>query len=139
MIDEREQRLFDLAREYLNYVSLMQRTDLRDEDRQYLSSQRTIVHDELIALTGLARPFNMAEYCADLLGGRRRAIFTSEQPEADPDHITCPHCAGALPLDDKRPGDRKICPRCNNWVLLARFTSGVWYGVKVQGPRVKGG
>jgi hypothetical protein len=70
-----EQRLHELAREYLGYVSLMQTTDLRDDDRRYLSSQRTVVHDQLIELTGLARPFNMVEYCSDLLGGRRRAVF----------------------------------------------------------------
>lgn len=74
-MNEREQRLHDLAREYLNYVGLMQSPDLRAEDRQYLSSQRTIVHDELIALTGLARPFDMAQYCRDLLGDRARPIF----------------------------------------------------------------
>lgn len=50
--------------------------------------------------------------------------------------ITCPHCAGALPTDGKQPGQRLHCARCNGWVLLARWASGAWYGVKVQAPKV---
>lgn len=72
---EREQRLRTLAHEYLGYINLMAMPDLSAADRQYLSAQRTIVHDELIAITGLARPFDMAGYCADLLAGRCRAVI----------------------------------------------------------------
>jgi len=74
-MNQQEQRLIDLARDYLNYIALMAMPDIRSEDWRYLSAQRTIVHDELIALTGLARPFDMARYCHDLLAGRSRPIF----------------------------------------------------------------
>ena len=74
-MSEQEQRLFDLAREYLNYISLMTLPDIGEYDYQYLSSQRSIVHDELIDLTGLARPFDMIGYCQNLITGRARPIF----------------------------------------------------------------
>ena len=74
-MDDHDLRLRALAIEYVNYCNLMATPDLSPEDRHYLSSQRTIVHDELIAMTGLARPFDMKSYCADLVAGRARAIF----------------------------------------------------------------
>lgn len=48
--------------------------------------------------------------------------------------LTCPHCAGALPITGKQPGDRVHCSRCNGWVLIARRADGTQYGVKVQPP-----
>ena len=71
---DKEQRLHTLAHEYLNYIQLMAMPDIQPEDHSHLSAQRTIVHDELIALTGLARPFDMATYCADLLSGRAQPV-----------------------------------------------------------------
>jgi DNA-directed RNA polymerase subunit RPC12/RpoP len=50
--------------------------------------------------------------------------------------ITCPHCAGALPIAGKLDGDRAHCARCGGWVLVARRASGERYGVKVQPPKV---
>ena len=50
--------------------------------------------------------------------------------------ITCPHCQGALDIADKQIGERQICTRCNNWILVGRRADGLRYGIKVQPPTV---
>lgn len=74
-MNEKEQRLMTLAQDYINTINLMAYTDITPEDRRTLSADRTILHDELIALTGKARPFDMKTYCANLLSGRARVIL----------------------------------------------------------------
>lgn len=48
--------------------------------------------------------------------------------------ITCPHCAGALLITGRQVGDKVYHARCGNWVMLCRWATGGWYGVKVQPP-----
>ena len=52
MRDEREGRLRALAEEYCQLVEQMRSGQYDGDGYRALSSQRTVVHDELIALTG---------------------------------------------------------------------------------------
>jgi predicted Zn finger-like uncharacterized protein len=49
--------------------------------------------------------------------------------------ITCPHCHGALDINDKQIGERVHHARCNGWSLVGQYADGTRYGVKVQPPR----
>ncbi len=50
--------------------------------------------------------------------------------------IPCPHCQSDVDIAGKQIGDRVLHTRCGGWLLVARWAGGVWYGVKVQPPKV---
>lgn len=60
-------RIRALAREYITYVEVMRDSALSSEEYQHLSAQRTLVHNELIDLTGIEKRASMYGYCKDLL------------------------------------------------------------------------
>jgi hypothetical protein len=65
-------RIRTLAVEYVELVDQMRGGQYDDEDAyRYLSSQRTLVHDDLIALTGVTERKEMYGYCRELLRGRQ--------------------------------------------------------------------
>jgi hypothetical protein len=75
MHDELAARIAALAADYVALVDTMRGGQYADEDEyRTLSSQRTVVHDELIRLTGLEERPAMYGYCRDLLAGRSRAV-----------------------------------------------------------------
>lgn len=65
-------RIHTLAAEYVELVDQM-RGGQYDDDEAYrhLSSQRTLIHDELIQLTGVTERKAMYRYCRELLRGRQ--------------------------------------------------------------------
>lgn len=73
-------RIRALAEEYVALVEQM-REGRYDDDKEYrtLSSQRSLVHDELIALTGLADRKAMYTYCREFLAGTT-ATGTANRP-----------------------------------------------------------
>ncbi len=71
-------RIRTLAGEYVELVDQMRGGQYEDEDEdedeeayRHLSSQRTLVHDELIHLTGVAERKAMYGYCRELLRDRQ--------------------------------------------------------------------
>lgn len=72
--DERS-RLLALAGEYVDLVQRMRGGAFEsDQERQVLSSERTLVHDDLLALTGRTRAdTDMYAYCRALLAGHQPA------------------------------------------------------------------
>lgn len=65
---DEHQRLLALAGEYVELVEAMREGRYADdEEYRQLSSQRTVVHDELIQLTGLEERPAMYGYCRRLL------------------------------------------------------------------------
>ena len=61
-------RLQALAEEYVAYVDAMRGGQYADSDEwQRLSSERTLVHDELLQLTGMTRRDDMYAYCRAVL------------------------------------------------------------------------
>lgn len=67
-----------LAEEYVSLVDSMRQGHYADAtERQILSSQRSIVHDELIRLTGLTERAAMYGYCHELLRSRSSAEQTT--------------------------------------------------------------
>lgn len=66
---EEQGRLRTLAEEYVTLVREM-RNGQRDSDEwQRLSADRTLVHDELLMLTGMTRRDDMYRFCCDMLAG----------------------------------------------------------------------
>ena len=61
--------LSSLAREYLNWIDLARSTEHDADTRRYLSAQRGLAHDALIAALGpdYAHPFDMERYCRVVL------------------------------------------------------------------------
>jgi hypothetical protein len=61
-------RLRLLAEEYVTLVEAMRSGQYADSDEwQQLSSERMLVHDELLRLTGLTRRNDMYAYCREVL------------------------------------------------------------------------
>lgn len=59
-----------LAEEYVSLVDAMRGGHYADADEwRQLGSQRTLVHDELIALTGVAERSRMYAHCRAILRG----------------------------------------------------------------------
>ena len=57
-----------LAEEYVTLVEAMRGGQFADMDEyQRLSADRTLVHDELLRLTGMTRRDDMYRYCRELL------------------------------------------------------------------------
>lgn len=75
MHEDEAVRIRILAAEYVELVELMREGQFADdEEYRQLSSQRTLTHDELIRITGLADRKAMYGYCRQLLAaniGRR--------------------------------------------------------------------
>jgi hypothetical protein len=68
MDDETTARLRTLAEEYVGYVEAMRGGQYADSDEyQRWSADRTLVHDELLRLTGMTRRDDMYRYCCNLL------------------------------------------------------------------------
>jgi hypothetical protein len=68
MDHEIEARLRALAEEYVTYVEMMRGGQYTDSDEyQRMSADRTLVHDELLRLTGMTRRDDMYGYCRALL------------------------------------------------------------------------
>ena len=68
MHDEQTGRLRTLAEEYVTLVEAMRAGQYADSDEwQRMSSDRTLVHDELLRLTGMTRRDDMYRYCRELL------------------------------------------------------------------------
>lgn len=66
--NERFARIRALAEEYVTLVDLMRQGQYADDaEWRQLSSQRSLVHDELITLTGLLERPAMYGYCRELL------------------------------------------------------------------------
>lgn len=64
-------RIAALAEDYVTLVDAMRGGQYADEDEyRTMSGQRTVVHDELIWLTGIDDRPAMYGYCRDLLAGR---------------------------------------------------------------------
>ncbi|HEU5013355.1 MAG TPA: hypothetical protein VFT66_12525 [Roseiflexaceae bacterium] len=81
MHDEQTGRLRALAEEYVTLVEAMRGGQYADSDEwQRMSSDRTLVHDELLSLTGMTRRDDMYRYCRDLLSTKAR---TDIAPPAD--------------------------------------------------------
>lgn len=67
-MDGRTSRLQALAEEYVAYVDAMRGGQYADSDEwQRLSSERMLVHDELLRLTGMTRRNDMYVYCRAVL------------------------------------------------------------------------
>lgn len=65
-------RIATLAAEYVAFVDAMRGGQYTDEEEyRILSSQRTLVHDELIRLTGVTERSAMYGYCRRVLGPAR--------------------------------------------------------------------
>lgn len=65
--------LLTLCREYLTLCETMTSHHYHSEDeRAALSRQRTWTHDELIRLTGHARPFDMKAYARQVVNEATR-------------------------------------------------------------------
>jgi hypothetical protein len=61
-------RLRILAEEYVTYVEMMRTGEYNDmTEYQRLSADRTLVHDELLRLTGMTRRDDMYRHCKALL------------------------------------------------------------------------
>jgi hypothetical protein len=70
MRDEHAGRLRALAEEYVMLVEAMRGGRYADSDEwQRMSSDRMLVHDELLLLTGMTRCDDMYRYCRELLAG----------------------------------------------------------------------
>ena len=68
MDDETKARLRSLAEEYTVFVDMMRSGRYADSDEyQRLSADRTLVHDELLRITGMTRRNDMYSFCRDLL------------------------------------------------------------------------
>lgn len=68
LASEEHQRLLALAGEYVELVEAMREGRYADDEEwRQLSSQRTVVHDELIRLTELEDRPAMYGYCRSLL------------------------------------------------------------------------
>jgi hypothetical protein len=71
MDDETKAHLRTLAEEYVAVVDAMHGGQFADSDEyQRLSADRTLVHDELLRLTGMTRKNDMYRYCRTLLEQR---------------------------------------------------------------------
>lgn len=69
---DENQRLLVLASEYVELVEAMREGRYADDEEwRQLSSQRTVVHDELIQLTGLEERPAMYGYCRQVLSEAR--------------------------------------------------------------------
>jgi hypothetical protein len=67
-------RLVALAEEYVGYVEAMRTGQFADDEEwRRLSSERTLVHDELLQMTGMTRKDDMYVFCRNLLADRRSA------------------------------------------------------------------
>jgi hypothetical protein len=65
-------RIRALAEEYVQLVDAMRGGQYADEGEwQQLSSQRMLVHDELIELTGVTDHSRMYAFCRDMLADRQ--------------------------------------------------------------------
>ena len=65
---ETTSRLYTLAAEYIALVEAMRGGQYADSDEwQRLSADRTLVHDELLQLTGMTRRDDMYRHCRTLL------------------------------------------------------------------------
>jgi hypothetical protein len=74
MNDAIAQRLQTLAAEYVDLVDAMREgRHVGEEEWRQLSSARTVVHDELIALTGITERRLMYTHCRAVLAARREA------------------------------------------------------------------
>lgn len=61
-------RLRSLAEEYTVFVEMMRSGQYADSDEwQRLSADRTLVHDELLRMTGMTRRDDMYRYCKTVL------------------------------------------------------------------------
>lgn len=70
MTEAERERLATLAGEYVAYVTAMREGQYADMDEwQRLSSERTLVHDELLRLTRMTRQDDMYAFCRNLLAG----------------------------------------------------------------------
>lgn len=68
---ETTSRLYTLAAEYVSFVDMMRGGQYADSDEwQRLSADRTLVHDELLRLTGMTRRDDMYRHCRTLLEQR---------------------------------------------------------------------
>lgn len=62
------ERIRALAEEYVGFVEMMRGGQYADMDEyQRLSADRTLVHDELLQLTGMTRNDDMYRHCKSLL------------------------------------------------------------------------
>jgi len=67
-MDGQTSRLQALAEEYVAYVDAMRGGQYADSDEwQRLSSERMLLHDELLRLTGMTRRDDMYAYCRAVL------------------------------------------------------------------------
>ncbi|HEU5014273.1 MAG TPA: hypothetical protein VFT66_17245 [Roseiflexaceae bacterium] len=67
-IPEHNAHIRILAEEYVALVDAMRNGDYADDEEwRRLSSDRALVHDELIMLTGLTERHQMYAYCRNLL------------------------------------------------------------------------
>lgn len=65
-------RLLILAEEYVSYVEAMRTGQFADDEEwRTLSSERTLVHDELLRMTGMTRKDDMYLFCKNLLADSR--------------------------------------------------------------------
>lgn len=84
--DEEAARIRVLAAEYVELVDMMRNGQYADaEEYRALSSQRTLVHDELIRMTGLTERKAMYGYCRALLaesGCLSARLFSKKPPYA---------------------------------------------------------
>lgn len=65
---EGQARLRTLAGEYVDYVQAMRTGQFEDDEEwRRLSSERTLVHDELLRMTGMTRADDMYAFCRNLL------------------------------------------------------------------------
>ena len=72
MDDQTQARLVTLAREYVVYVDAMRGGQYADDEEwRRLSSERTLVHDELLSMTGMTRKDDMYVFCKSLLTMQR--------------------------------------------------------------------
>lgn len=68
--EEHAARVRTLAEEYVALVEAMRSGQYADSEEWHrLSSERMLVHDELIALTGVSDRSKMYRYCRELLAG----------------------------------------------------------------------
>ena len=67
-VDEETARIQILAEEYIALVEAMRNGEYADmEEWQRMSSERTLIHDELIERTGVTDRSKMYGYCRTLL------------------------------------------------------------------------
>ena len=68
MDSEQVAHLRSLAEEYVTFVETMRAGQYTDSDEwQRLSSDRMLVHDELLRITGMTRRDDMYAFCRELL------------------------------------------------------------------------